>query len=294
MTWNILHGGGGVRVPEIILELIEHNADIVVLTEFRPAAGGRIRAALADHGYEFQATAPVPPPSLATSSHANRASTACNRVLIASKRPARVFVPRVASPASDIPPPCPVPSRFLAVEVDLPGDQRVIVLGVHIPDDGRPRERAEFWQYLVAMARALAQEPVAIIGDFNAGRHRLDEHASTFSLPQMLGQLWSLGYDDAFRLIHGQRREFTWLAPAGSLPALRTRSQLDGGQHASTRGSEGAGQIEPPPASGFRIDTAWLSSLMAKRLTSAAYFHGVRERRLSDHSLFRVEFRLFA
>ena len=51
--WNILHGGGR-RVPEIALRLLETGADVVALAEFRPGRGGQLRAVLADHGLTEQ------------------------------------------------------------------------------------------------------------------------------------------------------------------------------------------------------------------------------------------------
>jgi hypothetical protein len=40
LTWNLRHGGGARRMPWITLSLLEHKADVVVLTEFRRHVGG--------------------------------------------------------------------------------------------------------------------------------------------------------------------------------------------------------------------------------------------------------------
>src|ERR1043166_5834879 len=58
LTWNILHGGGPARLPEIILSLVRHKPDLLVLTEFRAPRGSQIRAVLADHGLSPQLAPP--------------------------------------------------------------------------------------------------------------------------------------------------------------------------------------------------------------------------------------------
>ena len=75
LAWNIRQGGGS-RLPRIADALKRHDADIVVLSEYRggPSAP-RLCAALHALGYSH-ATTLVPPPS-------------CNGVLVAARRPFR-------------------------------------------------------------------------------------------------------------------------------------------------------------------------------------------------------------
>ncbi|MEO1512500.1 MAG: hypothetical protein AAFU70_10525, partial [Planctomycetota bacterium] len=54
MFWNILHGGGPERLPLIALELLEQDADVIGLCEFRACRGGSLRGVLYDHGYADQ------------------------------------------------------------------------------------------------------------------------------------------------------------------------------------------------------------------------------------------------
>jgi hypothetical protein len=50
LTWNI-RAGGGTRLPRIGAALAVHNADVLVLTEYRSGeAGQRLRAVLRDLG----------------------------------------------------------------------------------------------------------------------------------------------------------------------------------------------------------------------------------------------------
>jgi hypothetical protein len=61
LAWNIRQGGGS-RLPRIADALARHEADILVLSEYRGGeAAGRLRAALALLGYRY-ATAATPPP----------------------------------------------------------------------------------------------------------------------------------------------------------------------------------------------------------------------------------------
>src|SRR5436305_9053593 len=72
-AWNIRQGGG-TRLPRIIAALAQHEADVLVISEYRGGESGeRLRAALAALGYPH-VTAPTP-------------AAGGNGVLIAARRP---------------------------------------------------------------------------------------------------------------------------------------------------------------------------------------------------------------
>jgi len=74
MAWNIRQGGG-TRLPRITAAIAEHEADVLIISEYRGGESGeRLRIALAALGY-FHVTAPIPP------------SAGGNGVLIAARRP---------------------------------------------------------------------------------------------------------------------------------------------------------------------------------------------------------------
>jgi exonuclease III len=182
MTWNILHGGGGRRTPEIVLALLAHHPDILVLTEFRRDRGAAIRSVLADHALGHQLTTPQPEGK--------------NGILLASRWP--------ISPG-DAGDPLPTPGRWLDAKT-----AGIHVTGVHIPDDSRPSDKARFWQHLVSLARVRAHARWAVLGDVNSGRPNLDEEGRTLGSAPLLGTFCTLGMVDAWRQLHPESREGSW------------------------------------------------------------------------------------
>lgn len=232
LTWNILHGGGASRRPEIVLALLAHAPDVIVLTEFRGTQGGQIAAALADHGYLHQVSTPT--------------QGRVNGILIASKE--------MVEPRDEVIPPQKLAGRFL--DAILP--QRGLALtGVHIPDDSRPGDKAEYWHMLLALGRARRGERWVVLGDLNSGRPGIDEEGSTLACPHLLGQFVTLGFRDVWRDRHPTSVERSWYSHVGT---------------------------------GFRIDAALVSDSLSDRVQTAAFSHVERERRMSDHSVLVVEF----
>lgn len=231
LSWNILHGGGPNRMPEIALWIIGQSPDVVVLTEFRRSVGGQIVGVLADFGLKHSVS--------------TRPGPGENGVLIASRMPLAVSV---AQPEG-----APFRGRWLGVTLEESG---MGVLGVHVPDDTRPTDKSLFWRELVNFARARPPGDWVVAGDFNTGRHRLDEEGETFGATALLGAFCTAGFDDAWRTKHPERREYSWVSRTGS---------------------------------GFRMDHAFVSEGLRARVSSVSYAHDVRERRLSDHSALMLE-----
>jgi exonuclease III len=189
LTWNIQHGGGARRTPWIALALVEARADIVVLTEFRPARGGQIRAALADHRLEHQAL--------------SGPADGANAVLLASRWP-------LETPAGF---PGAGPAQGRVLEARIPTLDLHIV-GTHIPPPAPGVERARVWRHVLRAARAGRDGRRALLGDFNTGRAGPD--GTSFRHTALLGQLSTLGYVDAWRRMHPDGRQMTWRGPAGA------------------------------------------------------------------------------
>ena len=100
------------------------------------------------------------------------------------------------------------------------------------------------------------KEQSLLLGDFNTGRHFLDERAKTFYCAEYFDRLENLGWVDAWRSRNEGTKEFSWFSNAGN---------------------------------GFRIDHAFVSSDLNKRIQSVTYDHSVREAGLSDHSALVVD-----
>lgn len=196
LTWNIMHGGGGTRLPHIGLSLIGSGADVIAITEFRTARGGSLRAVLADHGWVHQAQSEAEP--------------GANTVFVASREPI-VRVDRHDG--------LPMPLRRRLLTVELPG---AVITAAHVPDAARGDraamvDKASVWQAIIAEARTLRGQPHVVLGDLNTGRHRLDEPGATFTGTALLGRLVSLGYVDAWRAVHGVgARQASWTSHSGT------------------------------------------------------------------------------
>ena len=101
------------------------------------------------------------------------------------------------------------------------------------------------------------------------GRHKIDEAGSTFSCTTFLGKLAAAGYADAFRTLHGEKWEQTWVPQNGAKPLVKSH-------------------LETQPR-GFRLDGGFVSMGLKEHVKRAEYGHRVRELRVSDHSIFVLE-----
>jgi exonuclease III len=244
----------------IALALLSHEPDVVVLTEFRRTTGGQIAGVLADHGLCHQAsTDPAAHRNglLIASRHAIRAEAAPTRrgETALSRGPAAPMLLAPEAPAR----PASLRNRWLDFQIPA---VNLDFTAVHAPHDdpfarsGPSTARAACFQALVRAARERGRGPHVMIGDFNSGRHHLDESGATFSLTASLGMIASLGYIDAWRHVNGQAREFTWYSHLGD---------------------------------GFRIDHAFVSAGLGPRVRGCRYSHLEREGDLSDHSVLLLD-----
>lgn len=250
LTWNLRHGGGSRRMPEITLSLLEHRADVVVLTEWRKHTGGQIRGVLADHGLRHQ--------------HDTDPGRNSNGVLVASRHSIRIAGGDEGFMGLGGGGPAGLASHRKAqkrrmVEAWVP-DLQLTVIGVHVPPDGMNGTpgagRESVFRAAVEAARRNRDGGCILIGDLNAGRHYLDEEGATFSCTRLLGELASMGYEDAWRRANSSLREYSWFSHEGK---------------------------------GVRIDHALVSRALSPRVKACWYSHNEREQGLSDHSMMVLE-----
>lgn len=234
LHWNIQHGGGPKRTPEIALAILALRPDLVVITEFRRTTGGQLAGVLHDHGLNHQLCTDPP------------AQT--NGILIAANTP----LARASSPAHP-----DLAQRSL--DAHLP-ELDAWLTGVHLPDAAQgdhhaTARKAHHWQALLRLARARTGRRHVLLGDFNTGRHRLDEPGRTFTCTPLLGKLVTLGYADAYRELEPAGAARSWFSHAGQ---------------------------------GFRLDHAFVSPPLRPAIRAAEYLHAPREQGLSDHAPMRL------
>jgi exonuclease III len=233
LAWNILHGGGARRTPGIVLTLLERAPDVVVLSEFRARRGGQLAGVLADHGWRHQAR--------------TDGGDGANAMFVAAREPLEPLEWDCCE-------------RRRAISVRL-AECGLALTAVHIPDargsDARALVRkSAFWHGLNRHAEGLRGSDHLLVGDFNTGRHRLDERGSTLTSGALMGRLTAMGYRDAYRLVEPRGRDFSWESSLGGR---------------------------------FRLDHAFVSESLCGRVAGVRYGHAERSAGLSDHAWVCVE-----
>ena len=180
LAWNIRQGGGS-RLPRIAEALKRHDADIVVLSEYRggPSAP-RLCAAL--HALRYRhATTLVPPPGR-------------NGVLVAARRP---FRERGAIDMG-------LPEPYRMVSVNFAAFQ---LIGIYMPN---LRAKIPYWEALIAALSSQRADRALAIGDFNTCRAYLDEAGAIDLTAHYMDAIEQVGFRDLWRHRNPDRREYSW------------------------------------------------------------------------------------
>jgi exodeoxyribonuclease-3 len=190
LTWNIQSGGGN-RINNISKTLLDYNADVIVLTEFRSSKEAMLNK-------ELQ----IAYPYIANS---NPEKTE-NGLMIASKYPFKV-----KNPGIDID-----KGRWLNIYFD---QLDLFVLAVHIP--GAPDHKFDkngagisgekrkeiFWNFVFDYAEHQKNIRTLIIGDLNTGL-REDAEGAMFKHPHFIKNLKDIGYIDSWRNVNQGKRDY--------------------------------------------------------------------------------------
>jgi exonuclease III len=138
--------------------------------------------------------------------------------------------------------------------------RNLIIAGVYVPVIRAVplAEKRRFWSMLHAAALRNVDLPYLVTGDWNTGDFPLDKETpgGPLSCWREFRRMKELGFDEAWRTLNGERREYTWRSNRGT---------------------------------GFRIDHAFVSPGLGRRLVAAQYSHREREAKISDHSLMIVD-----
>jgi len=181
VTLNLRHGGAD-RVRRIADYLLENEAEIIVLTEFRENSSG---ALLTD-----RLTATGLQRFVAPAQDARK-----NRVALFAPSSARALP---VSPEDED------AHRIVACEVN-----GVAIAGVYF---AQLAQKATLFDYLNKRLPPL-HEDVLVIGDFNTGLHYLDEPGATFACADQFQKMGERGYSDLWRRAHGEgAREYSWMS----------------------------------------------------------------------------------
>lgn len=243
LAWNI-RAGGGVRIEGIFDQILRWRPTIIVLEEFRHTAPSRTLAqSLAEAGWPHQRATTDPK------------TPARNGLLVASQHHLR---------RAPLRQPTPDPDRWLATHTA--SGHRISVAALHIPNRSSGR-KSKFLSEALAVACRWRPGPALIVGDTNSGRIGIDEEASAFNRREdrWMRSMEAAGWRDAFRLLHGDRREFTGYSPNGR--------------------------------NGFRLDQAFLNPQLQSRLRRVQHIwgasssaHAARREALSDHAALLLDF----
>lgn len=183
VAWNI-RWGGGERSSDIAAVLIERHPDVIVLSEYQPAASAPLVEALRGAGWPHGVFSTPP--------------LKYGGVAVLAK------TPLTEQPAGG--PMRAFHFRYLSVTVpahDL--DLRAVYAPLHHDP------YADFWNAMLADLRASVQRPVLMIGDLNAGKSGIDSPSPDVFCSDFFTQLPGCGYRDLWRGLNGHAaREHTW------------------------------------------------------------------------------------
>jgi exodeoxyribonuclease III len=186
LAWNIRQGGGS-RLARITDALTRHEADVLVLSEYRGGAPAtRLLGALSTLGYAY-VTALAPPPRF-------------NGVLIAARC---AFLEH-----SGIGSGLPEPYRVVSVEFAA-----FRLVGIYMPN---LLAKIPYWEALIAALKANAGEHALAMGDFNTCRAYLDEAGAIDKTAHYMDKIAEIGFCDLWRRRHPAVREYSWFSTSGN------------------------------------------------------------------------------
>ena len=191
ISWNI-RAGGGKRAAGILAQLLKWKPHILGLSEFRGTAASQwLVAELAEAGLAYQLTS------------VNQATPAKNALLLASQ---------FALQPMTMPGMPKIPERWLLANVEM---LPAVTLGLmHVPNYTAPTLKYPYLDAVLKLVDAWDCGPGLMMGDTNCGKRGIDEER--LSPPRFqrendwIVDMEELGWVDAYRHKHGNRREYTW------------------------------------------------------------------------------------
>ena len=127
------------------------------------------------------------------------------------------------------------------------------IIGAYFPQGEAKRP---YWRAIADAARQRSGEPTLIIGDFNTGRHFIDEARKTFAVAEAMDWMAEAGFIDLWRSRNPDTPDFSWESNVGNR---------------------------------FRLDHAFASPPLAVGVLDVRYSHQERIDGISDHSALIVD-----
>lgn len=186
LAWNIRQGGG-TRLRVIGEALAGHDADILVISEYRGGdSANRLREALAALGYR----------------HATMLTPAAgkNGVLVAARHPFGEH----GAVSDAVPEPCRM------VRVEFPG---LVLCGIYMPN---LLAKVPYWEALIAALAAKVNDAALAIGDFNTCRAHVDEPGAIDATAHFIDKVEAVGFCDLWRRRYPEGREYSWYSTRGN------------------------------------------------------------------------------
>jgi exodeoxyribonuclease III len=186
LAWNIRQGGGS-RLVRIADALAWHEADVLVLSEYRGGESARrLRAALEALGYRH-ATALAPPPGR-------------SGVVIA----ARCTFRDNGAVGNGL----PEPYRMVAVQFS-----GFALTGIYMPN---LIAKVPYWEALITFLQSGGGRPALAVGDFNTCRPYLDEAGAIDRTAHYMDRIAEIGLCDLWRRRNPDLREYSWFSTWGN------------------------------------------------------------------------------
>ncbi len=131
-----------------------------------------------------------------------------------------------------------------------------VLYGMYFPQRD---EKKRVFDFLVQKAGEAPRARTVACGDFNTGKHHVDEAGRTFFHAASMTELETVGLFDAWRHVNGEAaREYSWFSTAGN---------------------------------GFRVDHFFVGGELRDRVEDCHYSHVPRVEGVSDHSVMTLRLR---
>ena len=129
----------------------------------------------------------------------------------------------------------------------------LVVYGMYFP---QRKKKEVLFKFILERIDHERDKKLLFIGDFNTGKHLIDEEGSTFYCSEYFDKLEEVELIDLWRKAHGDKKEYTWTSNSGN---------------------------------GFRIDHAFGNYKISRHVKTCRYNHKVRDVGTSDHSILVLE-----